>query len=126
MAAVNLVEEGVTPTPSETPTETPTETPIAIDTPTATPTVGICASNCNGDASVAINELVTLVNIALGLAEPSQCEAGIPAGAPVGHCDADQGRQQRAQRMCVTPTRRASSFSAPGAAPIAGVAPRGR
>jgi hypothetical protein len=32
---------------------------------------------------VAINDLITLVNIALGTAEPSACPSGIPIGAQV-------------------------------------------
>ncbi|MDX2171315.1 MAG: choice-of-anchor V domain-containing protein [Deltaproteobacteria bacterium] len=42
-------------------------------TPTATPLPGGCAGDCNGDGAVAINELITGVNIALGSAQVSSC-----------------------------------------------------
>lgn len=46
-------------------------------TATATATGGIaCAGDCDGDGDVAINELITLVNIALGLQPVSTCLAG--------------------------------------------------
>jgi hypothetical protein len=50
-------------------------------TPTATPEV--CTGNCNGDGSVMVDELITLVNIALGTMPPSGCPQGIPAGESV-------------------------------------------
>jgi hypothetical protein len=62
------------------PTATPTET-TPEPTPTATPIV--CAGSCNGDASVDIGELVTLVNIALDLLPRAACAEGVPAGEPV-------------------------------------------
>ena len=40
-----------------------------------------CVGDCDGNGSVAINELVTLVNIALGAADASVC--------PGAHCDGD-------------------------------------
>jgi hypothetical protein len=46
------------------------------ETPTSTPVVGPrCVGDCNGDGSVAINELITAVNIALGNSPPSICPA---------------------------------------------------
>lgn len=36
----------------------------------------ICTGSCNGDGEVTINELLTMVNIALGTASISDCEAG--------------------------------------------------
>lgn len=71
--------------PLATPTPTPSPTELAIASPTATPTgtSGICVGSCNGDDSVAINELVTLVNIALGALSPSACAQGVPGGATV-------------------------------------------
>jgi len=82
-----------TPTPSATATQTATVTDTATPTPTATttetatpsstPTRPPCAGDCDGGGSVAIDELVTLVNIALGTAAPEACPSGIPAGAPV-------------------------------------------
>jgi hypothetical protein len=35
-----------------------------------------CAGDCNDDASVTVDELLTMVNIALGSATASTCEAG--------------------------------------------------
>ena len=73
------------PTPSATPTLTPNPTETATASPTATPTgpISICVGSCNGDDTVAINELVTLVNIALEAMPPSACAEGIPGGATV-------------------------------------------
>jgi hypothetical protein len=47
--------------------------PTPTVTPTATPPPSTCAGDCNGDGSVAINELITGVNIALGSAAVSLC-----------------------------------------------------
>jgi hypothetical protein len=55
----------------------PTQTPTA----TAGPTSG-CYGDCNGDGEVTINELITLVNIALGAAPSSAC-AALPPDAEV-------------------------------------------
>ena len=52
---------------------TPTSTPLA-PTPTATP--GVCVGNCNDDSAVTVDELLILVNIALGQANVSACSAG--------------------------------------------------
>jgi len=76
-----------TPTPTSTPTATPTPSPSAsatASTPaatttavaTATPTdVPLCAGDCDGDGRVGIDEIVTAVRIALGLASPDRCVA---------------------------------------------------
>jgi hypothetical protein len=53
------------------------------NTPTPTPIPPFCIGNCNGDQAVTVNELVILVNIALGTAEPSACPLGVPDGAAV-------------------------------------------
>ncbi len=47
-------------------------------TPTATitPTPVVCTGDCNTDGQVTVDELVTMVNIALGNADVSGCEAG--------------------------------------------------
>ena len=42
-----------------------------------------CAGDCEGSALVKVNDLITLVNIALGNAQPSSCANGIPIGATV-------------------------------------------
>lgn len=41
----------------------------------------VCPGDCNGDGVVAINELITAVNIALGLAPLSACPAADPDGS---------------------------------------------
>ena len=42
-----------------------------------------CVGDCNGTRTVAVSDLVTLVNIALGSAAPLACSHGIPAGTTV-------------------------------------------
>ncbi len=87
VSAPTLTPTVVTPSPTVTPT--PTQTPSPTVPSTATPTVpptatpGICTGNCNGDDSVTIDELITLVNIALGTLSPSACALGVPAGESV-------------------------------------------
>jgi len=71
----------VSPTPSSPPLDTPTATasPTATATATASPTASAtatelaCVGDCNGDGSVAINELIVGVNIALGNAPVDDC-----------------------------------------------------
>lgn len=58
-----------TPTPAP-PSSTPTTTP----TPTATPTV--CAGDCNGDGTVTINDILAMVNVALGRLDVAACPPG--------------------------------------------------
>lgn len=69
-----------TPSPAPTPTATATLTAVATATtpPTPTPTLlsSSCAGDCNGDHSVTIDEILTLVSISLGDAGPSGCAAG--------------------------------------------------
>ena len=80
-----------TPTPTQSPTDartptltqtatptftaTETATPFATETPTRTPVPG-CPGDCNGDGEVTIDELVMMVNIALGTRPLSDCAAG--------------------------------------------------
>lgn len=66
-----------TTTATRTATHTFTITPTGtITPPTATPTgMERCIGDCDGSGSVAVNELVTCVNIALGKAELSTCPA---------------------------------------------------
>jgi hypothetical protein len=81
MAAINLGQE-VAATPTDTPL--PTETPPATESPTPSPTPGLlCVGNCNGDPVVMVNELIVLVNIALGAAQPADCPHGVPSGVSV-------------------------------------------
>jgi hypothetical protein len=98
-----------TPAPSSTATTPPTltATPVASATPTntlsgtqaPTPTSGAmtatataipsptaaatCVGDCGGAGSVSIGNLITLVNIALGSAQPTACPNGVPNGAQV-------------------------------------------
>ena len=72
---------GETPTPTATSlaevTATATQPPTAPPTATRTmgppPTLGACIGDCNGNGEIAINELITGVNIALGSANVGTC-----------------------------------------------------
>ena len=74
---VPYVENGYRPPPDRYPfyaevrlARIVAETPM----PTMTPTLSTyCAGDCDGNASVAVNELVIMVNIALGRLQPSAC-----------------------------------------------------
>lgn len=44
---------------------------------------GACAGDCDGGGSVTVNEIVTLINIALGNATAAGCPDGVPGGAEV-------------------------------------------
>lgn len=82
----DIVIEPTEPTPTPSPTSTaatPTSTPTLIPTPTETPTPATCTGDCDGGNSVTVNEIITLVDIALRNAEPSACPDGIPSGAEV-------------------------------------------
>lgn len=50
-------------------------------TPTATPGVSACVGDCDDSGDVTVDELITMVNIALGNAQPTACPQGIPSGA---------------------------------------------
>ena len=66
-----------------TPTPTLTKTATAV-IPTATPvSTTQCVGDCEARGSVEVTDLITLVNIALGNAQPSACPHGIPTGASV-------------------------------------------
>lgn len=62
---------------SATPTPTPTQM-----TQSPTPTPG-CVGDCKGMGSVHINDIIILVNIVLGTAQPSACPHGLPTDSPV-------------------------------------------
>ncbi len=68
----------VTPTntPSATPTGTITPTPVetATATPSSTPPPPACPGDCSGEGQVAVNELITGVNIALGNMTVDVCQ----------------------------------------------------
>jgi len=67
-----------TSTSSRPPTATPTPTSTPTNTATMTPTTTIvpCNGDCNGSREVTVNELITMVDIALGNADISTCTAG--------------------------------------------------
>jgi murein DD-endopeptidase MepM/ murein hydrolase activator NlpD len=77
----------VTPSPTGTPTVTPsptpsftftlTHTPTAMITQTLTPTpTAKCVGDCNGGGEVTVDEILTMVSIALGNGDVSSCWAG--------------------------------------------------
>jgi hypothetical protein len=74
----------ISPPSTATVTPTPTLSPAPTDTPspTATVTTG-CTGDCDASGDVTVNELITLVNIALGTAPASACPHGIPSGVEV-------------------------------------------
>jgi CSLREA domain-containing protein len=76
--AVNVIpapSPTTTPTPSFTVTPTATMTPTSIP-PSATPAVPACLGDCNGDREVTVDEILVLVNIALGAQPTANCPAG--------------------------------------------------
>ncbi len=66
------------PTPTPTITPTPTNTAAPTFAPTGTPTARPCVGDCNGSGDVTVNELLTMVNIALGNLPVSMCDPGDP------------------------------------------------
>ena len=69
----------VTPTATVSTTPTPSISPMA--TTSATPTVVPCFGDCGGTHTVEVNDVITLVDITLGTAQPSACPHGIPDGS---------------------------------------------
>lgn len=68
---VNMV--GRDPFPTPTPGD-PSSTPTA---PPATPTPGrTCVGDCSGDGDVTVDEILTMVNVALGTGSVAACAAG--------------------------------------------------
>ena len=46
--------------------------------------VAVCVGDCNGTHTLAINDIITLVNIALDIAQPAACSnGGLPLGSEV-------------------------------------------
>jgi len=84
--ATHTASVTVTATPRETPTATPTNTatvsatptPTATGTATPSPTVTPvpCIGDCDRQGTVTVDEILTMVNIALGNAAVSTCNAG--------------------------------------------------
>jgi hypothetical protein len=68
-----------TPSPTTTPTDTPTPLPSSTPTQPPTPTATVsapCVGDCDGSGEVSIDELLSLVNIALGTTSLAACPAG--------------------------------------------------
>ena len=66
-----------TATVTPTPTATATGTPVPSIRPTPTvPANTACTGDCNNDRAVTVDELLTMVNIALGNAGAATCTAG--------------------------------------------------
>jgi hypothetical protein len=67
----------ISPPPVPTPTATSTPPPTTTATPTGTSTSqGTCVGDCGTDGSVTVDEILTMVNIALGTADIEACRAG--------------------------------------------------
>jgi hypothetical protein len=85
LGSVPLPKDATPSPPTSTPTQTqttPTNSPVPSSTQTATQ-VPSCVGDCNGGGDVTVNELITLVNIALGNADASTCPHGISTGLNV-------------------------------------------
>jgi len=78
---------GPTATPTPTPTTEPTtETPTPTTEPTTpvpTPPSSVCVGDCSGTGTVAVNNIIVLVNITLGTADISACPNGVPSSGVV-------------------------------------------
>jgi len=85
-----------TPTPTAPP-------PTATATATVTPEAAACVGDCGGDDEVTVDEIITGVNIALGVASPSACPAFDPSGD--GQVTVDEILQavNRALTGCLAP-----------------------
>jgi YVTN family beta-propeller protein len=64
-------------TPYPTLTPSPTGLPVT-PSPTATPRVPTCVGDCHGDGTVTVDEILAMVDIALGNGAVSACSAGDP------------------------------------------------
>jgi len=79
--ALNGLPAGST-TPAVTASPTATPSPEPNQTATASP-VAVCSGDCNADGAVTVDELVRLVNTALGQTPAESCPNGIPTGTQV-------------------------------------------
>ncbi|MBI1817435.1 MAG: CSLREA domain-containing protein [Deltaproteobacteria bacterium] len=84
-SATSTVTTSATTTATSTASATPSPTPIVSASPTSTtiPPPPLCAGDCDGSTTVTVEELITLVNIALGSAPLSACPQGVPDGVEV-------------------------------------------
>src|SRR5574337_71774 len=69
-----------TATPSATQVRTQTPTPTGSPEPTPSTTPALCSGDCDGGGVVSVDELLTMVNIALGNAPVADCLAGTTNG----------------------------------------------
>ncbi len=75
-AASDFLVDNIVVTTSNVPTATSTATSLPTATPSPTGTPPSCVGDCSGDHAVTVDEIVTMVNIALGSADISACLAG--------------------------------------------------
>jgi hypothetical protein len=79
---VNVLRPTPTPTRTPTPTGTPTRaaslspTPTVMLAATPTPVANQCSGDCDGDRQVTVDEILTMVNIALGNGSNAECKPG--------------------------------------------------
>jgi hypothetical protein len=83
IAIANPLATSATATPTPSPTPTPTDTPQPPRTPSPTAASAACVGDCDGGGDVTVNELVILVNVALGNAQPSACPHGVSSRSAV-------------------------------------------
>ena len=116
------VPEVNTPTPTfpVANTATPTGIVVVIDTPTATPTQGACVGDCNHDMQVRVNELILGTNIALDLAEVSECPEFDPDNDGDVEVDELVLAINNALNGCGAALTDGSASAAAGARPFAG------
>jgi len=76
VAVLATALEAIAHTPTPTATLTETRTPTPTRTPSPQPTSPPCAGDCDGHRSVTLDNLVSMVNMALGNASASTCVAG--------------------------------------------------
>jgi hypothetical protein len=80
-AATQSSTETPTPVPTDTPTPafptvTTTALPSAVPTATQTTRPRPCVGDCDASGEVMVNELIIMVNVALGTADVGACSAG--------------------------------------------------
>ena len=56
---------------------------ISLAVPATTVIGAVCIGDCTRTSEVTVNELITMVNIALGTAQAPACPHGIPSGSEV-------------------------------------------
>ena len=83
--------------------------------------VSVCVGDCGGTDTVAINDIITLVNIALGNAPASTCAHGVPSGDEVNIALIIQA-VNNALSGCPAPTPTATLITTPTPTSIATVA----